>query len=49
VKFLTEEQRRDIFYNDAARFLRLSASDGRVGAKLPDPPLRASVRKRTGA
>jgi uncharacterized protein len=23
VKFLTEEQRRDIFYNNAARFLRL--------------------------
>ena len=36
VKFLTEEQRRDIFYNNAARFLRL-ASDGRVGPRLPDP------------
>ena len=31
VKFLTEEQRRDIFYNNAARFLRLTASDGRAG------------------
>ena len=39
VKFLTEEQRRDIFYNNAARFLRLSASDGRVGPRLPGPPL----------
>jgi predicted TIM-barrel fold metal-dependent hydrolase len=25
--FLTEEQRRDIFYNNAARFLRLSDAD----------------------
>ena len=39
VKFLTEEQRRDIFYNNAARFLRLAASDGRAGAGLPGPPL----------
>lgn len=37
VKCLTEEQRRDIFYN-AARFVRLSASDGRVGPRLPGPP-----------
>jgi hypothetical protein len=28
VKFLTAEQRRDIFYNNAARFLRLPSSDG---------------------
>ena len=39
VKFLTEEQRRDIFYNNAARFLRLAASDSRVGPRLPGPPL----------
>ena len=39
VKFLTEEQRRDIFYNNAARFLRLAASDGRVGPRLPAPLL----------
>ena len=38
VKFLTDEQRRDIFYNNAARFLRLSTSDGRVGLRLPGPP-----------
>ena len=31
VKFLTEEQRRDNFYNNAARFLRLPPTDGRVG------------------
>jgi hypothetical protein len=35
VKFRTEEQRRDIFYNNAARFLRLAASGERVEAKLP--------------
>jgi uncharacterized protein len=28
VKFLTEEQRRDIFYNNAARFLRLHRATG---------------------
>ena len=39
VKFLTEEQRRDILCNNAARFLRLAASDGRVGPRLPAPPL----------
>ena len=39
VKFLTEEQRRDIFYNNAARFLRLGPSDGRAGPRLPGPPL----------
>ena len=39
MKFLTEEQRRDIFYDNAARFLRLSASDGRAGPRLPGPPL----------
>ena len=39
VKFLTEEQRRDIFYNNAARFLRLAASDGRAGPRLPGLPL----------
>jgi predicted TIM-barrel fold metal-dependent hydrolase len=26
-KALTDEQRRDIFYNNAARFLRLSAQE----------------------
>ena len=29
-KSLTTEQRRDIFYNNAARFLRLTASDVRA-------------------
>ena len=38
VKFLTEEQRRDIFYNNAARFLRLAASDGHVGLMQPESP-----------
>ena len=38
-KFLTEEQRRDILYNNAARFLRLAASDGRVGLRRPGPQL----------
>jgi uncharacterized protein len=36
VKFLTEEQRRDIFYNNAARFLRLPVSDARVGLLQPE-------------
>ena len=44
VKFLTEEQRRDVFYNNAARFLRLSASDGRVGPRLPGPPFQPERR-----
>ena len=39
VKFLTEEQRRDVFYNNAARFLRLAPSDGRAGPRLPGPAL----------
>ena len=39
VKFLTEEQRRDIFYNNAARFLRLAPSAGRAGPRLPGPAL----------
>jgi uncharacterized protein len=39
VEFLTEDQRRDIFYNNAARFLRLAGSDGRVDLGLPSPPL----------
>ena len=38
VKFLTEEQRRDIFYNNAARFLRVASSDGRVGLMQPESP-----------
>ena len=38
VKFLTEEQRRDILYNNAARFLRVASSGGRVGLRLPEPP-----------
>ena len=37
-KFLTEEQRRDIFYNNAARFLRLASSDGHVGLMQPESP-----------
>ena len=36
VEFLTEDQRRDIFYNNAARFLHLAASDG---PRLPGLPL----------
>ena len=43
VKFLTEEQRRDILYNNAARFLRLTASDGRVGPVLPGPLLEPTA------
>jgi uncharacterized protein len=43
VKFLTEEQRRDIFYNNAARFLRLAASDVRAGPRLPSPPLKTTA------
>ena len=39
VKFLTEEQRRDVFYNNAARFLRLAPSEGRAGPRLPGPAL----------
>ena len=39
LKFLTEEQRRDVFYNNAARFLRLAPSEGRVGPRLPGPAL----------
>ena len=39
VKFLTEEQRRDIFYNNAARFLRVTSSDRRVGASCLDREL----------
>ena len=46
VKFLTEEQRRDIFCNNAARILRLAASDGRVGPRLPGPPFREGPRRR---
>jgi len=38
VKFLTEEQRRDILYNNAARFLRIASSGGRVGLMLPESP-----------
>ena len=43
VKFLTEEQRRDIFYNNAARFLRVAASDGRDGPRPPRPPLETTA------
>jgi len=43
VKFLTEEQRRDIFYNNAARFLRLASSDGRVGLTQPDLQLKPTA------
>ena len=43
VKFLTEEQRRDIFYNNAARFLRVASSDGRVGPRLPGPRLEPTA------
>ena len=45
VKFLTEEQRRDIFYNNAARFLRLAASDGRVGLIQRDLRLEPTAAK----
>ena len=38
VKFLTEEQRRDILYNNAARFLRVASSGGRVGLMLLESP-----------
>jgi uncharacterized protein len=38
VKFLTEEQRRDIFHNNAARFLRVASSGGRVGLMQPESP-----------
>ena len=38
VKFLTEEQRRDILYNNAARFLRVASSGGRVGLMQPESP-----------
>jgi predicted TIM-barrel fold metal-dependent hydrolase len=33
--FLTDEQKRDIFYNNAARFLRL-AEKGHSQTKLPE-------------
>jgi predicted TIM-barrel fold metal-dependent hydrolase len=34
--FLTDEQKRDIFYNNAARFLRLDEKR-HLQDKLPDP------------
>jgi predicted TIM-barrel fold metal-dependent hydrolase len=37
--FLTAEQKRDIFYNNAARFLRLSESEIRKHhGSVPAPP-----------
>jgi uncharacterized protein len=39
--FLTAEQKRDIFYNNAARFLRLSESEiGKHHGSVPAPPPR---------
>lgn len=35
--FLTSEQKRDIFYNNAARFLRLDGTEARPDARLPGP------------
>ena len=32
-EFLTEEQKRDIFYNNAVRFLRLSRAEAPTGAR----------------
>ena len=40
LRFRSSLQRRDIFYNNAARFLRLAASDGRVG---PSPVCVGSI------
>jgi len=34
-RFLTSEQKRDIFYNNAVRFLRLKKEIDSAGAKLP--------------
>jgi hypothetical protein len=34
---------RDIVYNNAARFLRVAASDGRDGPRLPRPPLETTA------
>ena len=43
VKFLTEEQRRDIFYNNAARFLRLHSTAAAVKGSTTASPVGDST------